>query len=66
MPTTIHGQTGSTFKTLYRERIQVIGTHKRTSKYALHLLDTGHAYNTIEETIFSVTHKKEGSITKQT
>jgi hypothetical protein len=35
----------------YREHIQVIRTNKPTSKYAQHILDTGHAYGTIEGTM---------------
>jgi hypothetical protein len=45
------GQTGRTFKDRYKEHIQAIRTNKHTSKYAQHILDTGHAYGTIEETM---------------
>jgi hypothetical protein len=36
-------QTGRTFMDRYREHIQAIRTNKHTSKYAQHILDSGHA-----------------------
>jgi hypothetical protein len=41
------------FKECYREHIQAIRTNMQTSKYAQHMLDTGHTYEygIIEETM---------------
>jgi hypothetical protein len=49
------GQTGRNFRTRYREHIHAIHSNKTTSKYAQHILDTGHAYGTLENT-FNVLH----------
>lgn len=43
------GQAGRTFKDRYREHIQATRTNRHTSKYAQHILDTGHEYGPIEE-----------------
>jgi hypothetical protein len=56
------GQTGRTFKVRYRDHIQAIRTNKRTSKYAQHILDTGHAYGTIEETMDIIQTTKKGHL----
>jgi hypothetical protein len=56
------GQTGRTFKDQYREYIQAVRTNKHTSKYAQHILDTGHAYGTIEETMDIIQTTKKGHI----
>jgi hypothetical protein len=45
------GQTGRNFRTRYREHIQAIHSNKTTSKYAQHILDTGHAFDTLENTL---------------
>jgi hypothetical protein len=42
------GQTGRMLKDWYTEHIQAIRTNKQTSKYAQHILETGHMYHTIE------------------
>jgi hypothetical protein len=54
------GQTERTFKYRYREHIQAIRTNRHTSKYAQHILDTGHSYGTMEETmdIIKTTNKE--------
>jgi hypothetical protein len=53
------GQMGCMFKDLYREHIQAIRTNKHTSEYAQHILDMGHAYCKMEETmdIIHITRK---------
>jgi hypothetical protein len=38
------GQTGCTFKARFKEHIQDIRTNRHNSKFAQHILDTGHAY----------------------
>jgi hypothetical protein len=45
------GQTGRNFRVRYREHIHAIRSNKTTSKYAQHILETGHAYNTLENTL---------------
>jgi hypothetical protein len=44
------GQTGRNFRTRYNEHIQAIH-YNINSKYAQHILDTGHAYGTIDNTL---------------
>jgi hypothetical protein len=56
------GQTGRTFKTRYKEHIYAIRTNKLNSKYAEHILDTGHTYGTINETVDVMRIKKEGRL----
>jgi hypothetical protein len=53
---------GHTFKGQYREHIQAIRTNRQTSKYAEHILDTGHAHNTIKETTEVLHIKKKGPL----
>jgi hypothetical protein len=43
-----------------REHIQAIRTNKQTSKYAQHIPDTRHTYNTIKETLEVLHIKKKG------
>jgi hypothetical protein len=45
------GQTGRNFRVRYREHIHAIRSNKATSKYAQHILETGHSYNTMENTL---------------
>jgi hypothetical protein len=45
------GQTGPTFKDRYKEHVRAINTNGQTSKYAQHILDTGHAYGTMIDTM---------------
>jgi hypothetical protein len=56
------GQTGRNFRTRYKEHIQAIHTNKTTSRYAQHILDTGHAYNTIEDTLNILHFEKKGPL----
>jgi hypothetical protein len=56
------GQTGRNFRTRYKEHIQVIHTNKTTSRYAQHILDTGHSYGTIEDTLNILHFKKKGPL----
>jgi hypothetical protein len=49
------GQMGRTFKVRYSEHIHSIKTNKQNSKYAEHILDTGHTYGTIKK-ILEVLH----------
>jgi hypothetical protein len=45
------GQTGRTFKARFKEHIQDIRTNRHNSKFAQHILDTGCAYNTMDQTM---------------
>jgi hypothetical protein len=47
---------------LGREHIQAIRTNTYTSKYSQHVLDTGHAYDTIEETMEVIQTAKKGHL----
>jgi hypothetical protein len=38
------GHTGKTFKTRFREHVHVGKTNGQNSKYAQHILDTGHTF----------------------
>jgi hypothetical protein len=54
------GQTGHTFKARFKEHIQDIRTNKSNSKFAQHILDTGHTYNTIDQTMKILHIEKKG------
>jgi hypothetical protein len=56
------GQTGRNFKTRYKEHIQAIHTNKTTSRYAQHILETGHAYGTIKDTLNILHYEKKGPL----
>jgi hypothetical protein len=56
------GQTGRNFKTRFKEHIQDIKYNKPKSKYAEHILDTQHSYNTIETTMDILQIQKKGPI----
>jgi hypothetical protein len=45
------GQTGRTFRARFKEHIQDIKNNKSNSKFEQLILDTGHAYNTIDQTM---------------
>jgi predicted GIY-YIG superfamily endonuclease len=45
------GQTGRTFRVRYREHIDAIRTNRQNSKFAHHSLETGHDYDTIDQTM---------------
>jgi hypothetical protein len=45
------GQTGRSFKTQFNEHIRAVKYNKDTSTYAQHILNTGHAYGNIQDTI---------------
>jgi hypothetical protein len=55
-----NGQTEHTCKAQYREHIQAIRTDRQTSKYARHILDVGHTYSTIKETMEVLQINKKG------
>jgi hypothetical protein len=45
------GQTGQTFHTTYKEHIQAICNNNSNSVYSNHILNTGHAYDSIPNTV---------------
>jgi hypothetical protein len=45
------GQTGRNFRIRYKEYTHAIRSNKTTSKYAQHILETGHTYDTLENTL---------------
>jgi hypothetical protein len=49
MPHEYVGQTGRTFKVCCKEHIEAIRTNGHNSKFAQHMLGTGHAYNSIDK-----------------
>jgi hypothetical protein len=54
------GQTGRTFKLRYKEHINAIRTNKQNSKYAQHILETRHNYDTMDQ-IMKILHiEKKG------
>jgi hypothetical protein len=56
------GQTGRNFRTRFKEHIHAIKTNKTTSKYAQHILETGHIYGKIEDTLNILHHENKSSI----
>jgi hypothetical protein len=56
------GQTGRAFRTRFKEHIHDIKNNRSHSKYAQHILDTGHEYGPIEQ-IMDILHiKNKGHI----
>jgi hypothetical protein len=45
------GQTGRTFEARFKEHARDIRNSGQNSKFAQHILDTGHEYETIEKTM---------------
>jgi hypothetical protein len=56
------GQTGRNFKTRFKEHIHAIRTNKTTSEYAQHILETGHSYDNIENTLNILHHENKGPL----
>jgi hypothetical protein len=54
------GQTGRTFKTRYKEHIQAIRSNNSNSGYANHMLNTGHTYGSIADTMTVLKAEKKG------
>jgi hypothetical protein len=51
MPTKYIGQMGQTFQTRYREHTQAIRNNYGNSGYSSHILNTGHTYGSITDTM---------------
>jgi hypothetical protein len=45
------GQTGRTFKTRYKEHIHAVRNNRSDMGYSRHILETGHTYGNIENTM---------------
>jgi hypothetical protein len=53
-------QTGRTFRERYREHINATKSNKQHSKFASHILDSGHSYNTMDQTLEVLHIEKKG------
>jgi hypothetical protein len=53
-------QTGRTFKTRYKEHIHDIRSNNSNSGYSSHILNTGHTYGTITDTMEIITTGRKG------
>jgi hypothetical protein len=47
-------QTGRTFKTRYKEQVQDIKSNNSNSEYSNHILNTGHTYGIIADTMWKI------------
>jgi hypothetical protein len=56
----ISDKTGRTFKVRYREHINAIWTNKQNSKFTQHILENGHTYNTMDQTMEVLHIEKKG------
>jgi hypothetical protein len=54
------GQIGRAFNTRYKEHIQDIRSNNSNSGYTNHILNTGHAYGTITDTMDIITTGRKG------
>jgi hypothetical protein len=54
------GQTGRTFKTRYKEHIQAIRNNNSNSGYSRHILNTGHTYGSVIDTIKVLKTQRKG------
>jgi hypothetical protein len=54
------GQTGKTFHGRYKEHIRSIRNNKDTTGHTHHILNTGHSYGPINDTMETVTILKKG------
>jgi hypothetical protein len=50
------------FRVRYNEYIHAVKTNKQNSKYAQHILNTGHTYSTINETLEILHTEKKGQL----
>jgi hypothetical protein len=54
------GQTGRTFNVRYKEHIHAIRNNNNNSGYSNHILNTGHTYGTINNTMDIIRTGKKG------
>jgi hypothetical protein len=55
------GQTGRTFNIKYKEHIHAIRNNNTNTGYSKHILDTGHTYGTINDTMYIVKKGTKGN-----
>jgi hypothetical protein len=58
------GQTGRTFNTRYKEHIYDIKSNNSNTGYSNHILNSGHNYGTIEDTMEIITMGRKGQYLK--
>jgi hypothetical protein len=56
------GQTGRRFSTKYKEHIHDIRHNSNSTAYSEHILNTGHTYGTMENTMDIIETKKGDNI----
>jgi hypothetical protein len=54
------GQTGRTFNTRYKDHIHDIRSNNSNTGYANHILNTGHTYGTITDTMETMKTERKG------
>jgi hypothetical protein len=54
------GQIGRTFKVRYKEHIQAIRNNNGNSRYSNHILNMGHTYGTINDTMDVIRYGRKG------
>jgi hypothetical protein len=54
------GQTGRTFNTRYEEHIHNIRSNNSNTGYSNHILNTGHTYGTMQDTMETITLRRKG------
>jgi hypothetical protein len=54
------GQTGRTFNTKYKEHIHDIRSNNSNTGYSNHILNTGHTYGTMQDTMDIITLGRKG------
>jgi hypothetical protein len=60
LPTKDIGQTGRAFHTRYKEHIQAVRNNNSNSGYLNHILNTGHKYRTITDTMDIIRTQRKG------
>jgi hypothetical protein len=58
------GQTGRPFNTRYKERIRDIKNNNSKSGYSNHILNTGHSYGNITDTMEIIKIERKGKTSK--
>jgi hypothetical protein len=58
-PLKYKGQTGRAFHTRYKEHIHAIRNNNSNSGYSNHILNTGHKYGTIADTMDIIKHREK-------
>jgi hypothetical protein len=56
------GQTGRSFKIRYKEHVQDIKNNKSRTGFSHHILNTGHAYDSMENTMENLNFQEKVDI----